>query len=512
MRFAFVHLVLAGLTTACTNNSEVCPHAPDADTDEDGLLDCEEFDFGTAVHLADSDGDGFSDFQEIVEFGFSPENNNFKFNPLIADVPKIGVEVTSPPEIEAFFTSSIGEEITETIGNSDTFGETVSTSNTSTQSHAVEFGISTGGSVTVGAKIGFPSFGSSVEATVFFETSVATTQESSFSFSREQSQSKEQTFSESLSNAISEESTFDGGRLAVTTEIYNAGDISFTLQSVILSALMTTPTEQEILRPIGNLDFDSSDGDLDPITFAPGQRIDQLIFSNDRLGTGTIQALSEDASNLDIRITAYELVNENGQAFSHNQTEVQAKTATILLDFGPGRPIERYSVSTNIDESRLRINARQAMADILRVPYTINEAGELESIREVDRNQTIGGFWAVIHQTTDGVNDILEFSGPDDPPLDFNEISLQSGDVLHLMYYADRDSDGLGEREELAIGSNENSADTDGDSILDAIEVREHKTSPVDRDTDDDCIDDGVEIGSGTDPRVADSGQSCPEA
>ncbi len=511
MRSALTPLTLVALTMACTNEAVDCPHEADVDTDRDGLLDCEEFELGTAVHLADTDGDGFSDFQEVVELGFSADNNNFKFNPRIADVPKIGVEVTSPPDIEVFFTTALGEEVTETVANAETLGRSVSTANTSTQSHAVEFGISTGGSVTVGAEIGFPRFGTSVESTVFFETSVATTQESSVSFSREQTREKKQTFEESISNAISEESTFDGGRLAVTTDIYNNGDISFTLDSVILAALMTTPTEEQILRPIGNLDFDSTEG-FPPLTFAPNQRVQQLIFANDRLGTGTIQGLAADATNLDVRIIAYELVNENGQAFSHNQTEVQAKTATVILDFGPGRTIERHSVATNVDEERLRIDARAAMADILRVPYTVDERGELQSIREVDRNENIGGFWAVIHQTTDGIDDVIQFSGPDEPPVDFDTISLQSGDVLHLMYYADRDADGLGTREELAAGTDENHSDTDGDSLSDADEVRVLKTSPTDRDTDDDCIEDDVELARGSDPLVADSGKDCPEA
>jgi hypothetical protein len=71
----------------------------EGDTDGDGLTDCEEAELGTALHLADTDGDGFTDYYEVVELGFSPENNNFKFNPLIADTPRIRVDVSSAPLI-----------------------------------------------------------------------------------------------------------------------------------------------------------------------------------------------------------------------------------------------------------------------------------------------------------------------------------------------------------------------------------------------------------------------------
>ncbi len=488
-----------------------CPHPPRADQDGDGLTDCEELALGTALRLADTDGDGFSDGQEVIQLGFAPDNNNFKFNPRIADIPQIGVDVSAVPDIELFFTDTEGVERSSSVERSESSLSSVTTRRTSTQSHAVEFGISTGASVTAGAEIGFPKFGTSVETTVSFETSLATTQESSFSFGTDQTLENERGLAVADAEARSLDTTVDGGRLAVTVDVYNAGDIAFTLDSLLLSALMTTPEGTEILRPIGTLDFDSLDGTLPPQTFAPGQRQGPLVFANARLGTGTVRSLLDDASNLDIRIVGYELTNENGQAFTHNQTEVLAKTATVLLDFGPGRPIERYAVATNVDEDRLRIDAREALADILRIPYSINEAGELESVRDLDRNLNTGGFWAVIRKTTDGVEERVDFASPEDPPLDFDAISLQSGDVLHLMYYADRDADGLGEREEAAYGTDPNDPDTDGDRIRDGDEVYLLKTSALDRDTDDDCLEDGEEIEGGTDPLVNSTDLRCPD-
>lgn len=62
---------------------------PELDTDGDGLKDIDEVErYGTNPNVADTDGDGFDDRDEIVEKAFDADNNNFQFNPLIADVPQ----------------------------------------------------------------------------------------------------------------------------------------------------------------------------------------------------------------------------------------------------------------------------------------------------------------------------------------------------------------------------------------------------------------------------------------
>lgn len=70
---------------------------------------------------------------------------------------------------------------------------------------------------------------------------------------------------------------------------------------------------------------------------------------------------------------------------------------------------------------------------------------------------------------------------------------------------SDRDSDGLSDDDEAALGTDPLVVDTDGDGLGDGDEVNAHATSPLSRDTDLDGLDDGQEIEIGTDPRVADS-------
>ncbi|MGI9243248.1 MAG: LamG domain-containing protein, partial [Verrucomicrobiales bacterium] len=65
---------------------------------------------------------------------------------------------------------------------------------------------------------------------------------------------------------------------------------------------------------------------------------------------------------------------------------------------------------------------------------------------------------------------------------------------------ADTDDDDLNDDRELVAMSDPNLPDTDGDTLLDGIEVDEYMTNPNLRDTDEDGFDDDVEIAQGTDP------------
>ena len=60
----------------------------------------------------------------------------------------------------------------------------------------------------------------------------------------------------------------------------------------------------------------------------------------------------------------------------------------------------------------------------------------------------------------------------------------------------DSDRDGLSDSFELQIGTDPHNADTDGDGLIDGVEVKGYGTDPLRRDTDGDACDDGKEAAS----------------
>lgn len=110
------------------------------DTDSDGLPDCYEDSIGTSIFDVDTDGDNLSDYEEVVNKAFDPQANNFQFNPLIADLPTISIDLTTVPEISINYTTSQGQSSTITNTESTEIASQVRTSQTSEESQSFEAG------------------------------------------------------------------------------------------------------------------------------------------------------------------------------------------------------------------------------------------------------------------------------------------------------------------------------------------------------------------------------------
>ncbi|MFC1640639.1 hypothetical protein ACFL2D_01170 [Patescibacteria group bacterium] len=64
----------------------------------------------------------------------------------------------------------------------------------------------------------------------------------------------------------------------------------------------------------------------------------------------------------------------------------------------------------------------------------------------------------------------------------------------------DSDNDRLTNMEEAEAGTDPKKADTDGDSLSDYEEIKQHKTNPLSQDTDGDGYSDGTEVRGGFNP------------
>ena len=210
------------------------------DTDADGLTDWEEINiYGTSPVLVDTDGDGFSDSQEIVEFGFDPTNNNFKFNPLIADVPKISIELTSVPDIQLSFESTTSVGATIGTERSDSVATSRTNSTTQTNSTAIEQSYTVGGTTEVETSI----FGPKTSTSASYEYTNSTTRETSTGWTQEQSTENQTTLSTAEEISQSESISIDSGSLSYTLSVRNHGNMAFTLSNLVLSAVMADPSD-----------------------------------------------------------------------------------------------------------------------------------------------------------------------------------------------------------------------------------------------------------------------------
>jgi hypothetical protein len=115
------------------------------DSDGDGLSDVDERTiYGTSPVLADTDGDGISDRDEIVGHAFDPEDAPTRYNPLVADVPEIGLRFTSKPVVTMAVTDAEGNVHTFDTSRSTTDGVTSNWGTSDTQGQSDTTGWSSG--------------------------------------------------------------------------------------------------------------------------------------------------------------------------------------------------------------------------------------------------------------------------------------------------------------------------------------------------------------------------------
>ncbi len=118
----------------------------------------------------------------------------------------------------------------------------------------------------------------------------------------------------------------------------------------------------------------------------------------------------------------------------------------------------------------------------------IIEGSVIKSIENLNNDKN--GWWEIIIPSkTDLPNNILE-------------ASLKKRDQLVLLYQKNSDNDGILDREELIIGTDPFSEDTDNDGLNDYNEIYTYFTDPLNPDSDFDGLNDNEEIGEYSDGYV----------
>lgn len=482
----------SGVEVSCESVAVATSCEGNADSDGDTLSDCDELEIhSTNPWLADTDGDSFDDGREAADY--DPNNNRFVFNPRVADMATIAIELTAVPEVDLDFTESSGSsrsvstsyETSESNSISDNWGGEVS--------RQLEVGhtFSVSNQQTVGTEISVSptDLGGSVSyensLTVGFESSTSQTRGSSVNWSSSATQENTRAFSETVDLTEQQNSSYNGGFLRVTARVRNDGHIPYDLENLTLSAVLFDPARPFDIESVGTMEF--SGGGFPPTTILSGAS-EPLNFSTD-LTLSKAQTLLRDSENIVITPGTFRLLNIDDQSLLLVDRDVSARTATVIIDYGIDAAREdKYRVSINRGDGTRTVSLADALQDILGLNVS-EGAGTWTYANDASSSTTPAGllqvgsyamdnstnrYWLMAHNRTDGASSGSRVTDYYNLLLDgysLDNIQLRAGDLVNLVYVGDQDRDAISDRLEREIGTDRDDYDTDGDTLDDGLEV-----------------------------------------
>src|SRR5512144_44569 len=313
--------------------SRAADAAGSADTDGDGLSDEVELLSGTSPVLADTDGDGISDERELVELGFDPAIDPINFNPLVADIPRLGIILRSPPVMHLILTDTLGVSKVFEVDRSVENAVTIDQSFTDSTVDTIELSQTASNSTTF--TNGVPG-----DPTISYDISKTITQDVSFSFTKTQTVENVQSSTEIEALSVTRDIAASGGDLRIVVDIANLGNVPFRVDHIVLSAIIPDPSHPGKFFPVGNLVYDTSHNytGFPSFSIPPGGVFPGVNFVNDILDLEVAKLVLRNPGELIITIATFELSDVNGKPFGFNFTDIMARDALIIIDYAGKRP------------------------------------------------------------------------------------------------------------------------------------------------------------------------------
>ena len=508
-----------------SGNSGGAPLAQ-ADNDGDGLTNAEELLYGTNKDIADTDGDGFSDYEEINDLAFNANVNNYSFNPLVADVPQLDVQVAQTPTIYLTYTEGQGSSRQVSTEHSTSRSDVTSKSWGGSNSTTLE----TSHTIGIEQEINYSLTGFGGSTTLSYESTTTRSNSSTVEWSKEQSQENSRTLAEAEALETNNNVSFESGVLATTVEITNGGHIAYKLNGLSLSSFTLNSDSDDAteLAPIGELRTRRTSSGFEATVLQPGENV-TFVFDAD-LDVPTTKDLLDDSSNLVFQPVVGGLTGGDDFTFDFASTDILALTAQVIIDYGLNEEVEHYQVATITDNKNPGVSLSQVFNEILKIPYTTGQASwdygsggvkdsfeGLTSVRDYNTDNETASYWVITHthKINNGADTVTDFYSLLESDYDFDNIILQKSDTLSLVRIEDSDRDGLANRSEFLHGTDPQNDDTDGDNLLDGLEVQgwevaqhdgtktRYTSNPLLVDTDFDGTSDFDEQVQGTDPRFA---------
>ena len=423
----------------------------------------------TSPTLADTDGDGATDYEEV----------GHAFRSLVmAEIPDVRILLDGP--IDVF----LNVEYAESRGQETAYGTSVTTTRSDTtskgSSNTLEENLRLSATVTAGVEGEVGTMGAST--TVSAEVS-GTVEQSWMSGST-------QTTTQESTTALQQESSKLETDRRENTEIAASGTLTagITIEN-------TSPSSTVRLESLGiAIRHWQSDGrggktfrtlgtlrpDIPGFTLPPGSRTPVLRVAAEDVAPDVVRRFLAEPGSLHLSPAYFDLVDEQGIDFAFLAENAFSQTAVVEINFGDGEA-QTYRVATNVNRTPqgelAGITMREVMDSVIGLSWS--EAPSTTSI--------CGGNPMVLTEVEGRVGSAGFVQGVDDPKSfriwrsamnrpgflncdNWSDIVLMPGDVITLTYAQDADGDGLTDAAEESFGTKDTD-DCDGDGLKDGAEA-----------------------------------------
>ncbi len=521
------------------------PAPPDRDLFDGGELLLEMVDGiqvsglgATSPLLADTDGDGMSDYEELVLT---------QRDPVLAELPQI--QITPTPfsaldlTLDVVYASGSGDTTSHSTDVSWGASTDWDRSQWKTMSGSTDVSVRVEASVT--GEIGTKAAGSAeVDGRVTVRASGSV--DWGLDSNRTTSTSMSAEFGRYHQRTTQEEHTVTGAQVQMLVDVQNTGTRTYLVEGLALVVFRWTGVS---LEPVAYLQ-----PAIPPFTLGPGEWASGLILRDDGANPQTVAALMRQPNRIVIGTTSLDLIDQSGDDFAYVQETVYERTSGISVEL-PDATIGvdiASSVERNEDGTAAGVHIGRVLdtADVGWEPIvatnpfsgnsetllsiegvapeyhpTVPDPTLWEGLDEVGYTATTGPGARLIRGNWYFLIDRFDPAAEDeDQLLPIWDTAVYPGDAAQVVYAVDHDQDGLIAREEDLIGSSDDSIDSDyisfsrTDGLSDYWEAREGwdvtiegqepyhvYSSPNSIDGDGDGLWDNRELELGTDPMLADT-------
>ncbi|MCP4642033.1 MAG: right-handed parallel beta-helix repeat-containing protein [bacterium] len=441
------------MTSPCSVDSDGDCRGPDQDHAPSALLfDGNEVNLNdTSPSLDDTDGDGWTDYEEVDHPARSP---------LVADLPELSLMIVDTVDVR------LDVEYAEQTGFERQYGSEF------TESHTETEGRSSQHSVTTSLEVGYES-SDSLCSWGTWAVKLGFAYGYTWGTSTQTSDTSQRAYQDYITDSRVYTETAASGSMTMGVQLENTGDTAFTLTHLAFAARHWNPGANAGAK--ASTGSFSTLATLTPqlgggIALAPGQFTPVIQVQASDVNASRIKDFLAQPASLHIEPASYELENAAGLNFAYLEEITKYRTARVIIDFGDGRT-EDYRVATNAKRgpggTYPGVTLGGIMNDILGISYAATGQAPT-SVRDVANysgtptNADAEGFWVVV----------VSSDRPEPVGVDFDDIVLQAADQILMMFVRDDDGDGLYSPEEQHYRTDDTVTDQDGDGLTDAEEVR----------------------------------------